>query len=121
MHTTLRLLRAGWKTAYHHQTLAVGLAPDTPEQYLLQRRRWGMGSMQVLITERLWAAKRWLSWRNFYEYLSGTVWWLEGVGTVLGFLIPAVILVSGATTSTAPPAVFLGGLRRHVRRSGSGA
>ena len=108
MHTTLRLLRAGWKTVFHHQTLAVGLAPTTPDQYLLQRRRWGMGSMQVLTTERLWAAKRWLSWRNYYEYLSGTLWWLEGVGTVLGFLIPAVILVSGATTSTVPPAVFLG-------------
>ena len=97
MHTTLRLIRAGWKTVYHHQMLAVGLAPATPEQYLLQRRRWGMGSMQVLTSERLWAAKRWLSWRNFYEYLSGTVWWLEGVGTVLGFLIPAAVLVSGAT------------------------
>jgi cellulose synthase (UDP-forming) len=108
MHTTLRLLRNGWKTVFHHQTLAVGLAPSTPEQYLLQRRRWGMGSMQVLTTERLWAAKRWLSWRNFYEYLSGTIWWLEGVGTVLGFLIPAVILVSGATTSTVHPAIFLG-------------
>ena len=72
MHTTLALIRHGWKTAYHHQTLAVGLAPSTPEQYLLQRRRWGMGSMQVLVTERLWAAKRWLSWRNFYEYLAGT-------------------------------------------------
>ena len=49
MHTTLGLIRAGWKTVYHHQTLAVGLAPATPEQYLLQRRRWGMGSMQVLV------------------------------------------------------------------------
>ena len=88
MHTTLGLIRPGWKTVYHHQTLALGLAPETPEQYLLQRRRWGMGSMQVLVRERLWAAKRWLSWRNFYEYLSGTLWWLEGVGTVCVFLIP---------------------------------
>ena len=96
MHTTLELIRPGWKTAYHHQTLAVGLAPATPEQYLLQRRRWGMGAMQVLISERLWAAKRWLSWRNYYEYLSGTLWWLEGVGTVLAFFIPALVLVSGA-------------------------
>jgi cellulose synthase (UDP-forming) len=106
MHTTLGLIRAGWKTAYHHQVLALGLAPETPEQYLLQRRRWGMGSMQVLVRERLWAAKRWLSWRNFYEYLSGTLWWLEGVGTVFAFLIPAAVLVSGAQVSTAPPAVF---------------
>jgi len=106
MHTTLNLLRSGWKTAYHHQVLAVGLAPATPDQYLLQRRRWGMGSMQVLVKERLWAAKGWLSWRNYYEYLSGTLWWLEGVGTVVGFLIPAVILVSGAQTSTASPLAF---------------
>ena len=106
MHTTLNLIRAGWKTVYHHQTLAVGLAPATPEQYLVQRRRWGLGAMQVLTRERLWAAKRWLSWRNYYEYLSGTLWWLEGVGTVIAFLIPAVILVTGAQTSTAGPAVF---------------
>jgi len=106
MHTTLGLIRAGWKTAYHHQTLAVGLAPNTPEQYLLQRRRWGMGSMQVLVKEKLWGAKRWLSWRNYYEYLTGTVWWLEGVATVSMFAIPAVILLSGAQTSTAGPLAF---------------
>lgn len=106
MHTTLGLIRAGWKTVYHGQTLAVGLAPATPEQYLLQRTRWGLGSMQVLAKERLWAAKRWLSWRNYFEYLSGTVWWLEGVITVAVFLLPAVILLSGAQTSTAGPGVF---------------
>lgn len=106
MHTTLGLLRSGWKTVYHHQTLAVGLAPATAEQYLLQRRRWGLGSMQVLAQERLWAAKSWLSWRNFYEYLSGTLWWLEGVVTLGIFVIPLAILFSGAETSTAGPLAF---------------
>jgi cellulose synthase (UDP-forming) len=106
MHTTLGLIRAGWKTVYHHQTLAVGLAPATPEQYLLQRRRWGLGSMQVLAKERLWAAKRWMSWRSYFEYLSGTLWWLEGVVTIVVFLIPAAILLSGAQTSTAGPGTF---------------
>ncbi|MDQ1717929.1 MAG: hypothetical protein QOE89_1882, partial [Pseudonocardiales bacterium] len=81
MHTTLKLIRRGWQTAYHHQTLAVGLAPMTAEQYLMQRRRWGMGAMQILTYERLWAAKRWMSWRNFHEYLNGTLWWLEGIAT----------------------------------------
>jgi len=106
MHTTLGLIKGGWKTVYHHQTLAVGLAPATPEQYLLQRRRWGLGSMQVLTLERLWAAKRWMSWREYFEYLSGTLWWLEGVATVLMFMIPAGILLSGAQTSTAGPWEF---------------
>jgi cellulose synthase (UDP-forming) len=127
MHTTLKLIRKGWKTAYHHQTLAVGLAPATAEQYLLQRRRWGMGAMQILTYERLWSAKRWLSWRNFHEYLNGTLWWLEGIATLIAFIVPVGVLLSGAQTSTAPPAVFAGvflaafsirlwGARRLVRR-----
>ena len=107
LHTTMLLVRAGWKTAYHHQVLALGLAPATPEQYLLQRRRWGLGCMQVLVRERLWAAKRWLSWRGYYEYLDATVWWLEGVATVAGFLVPVIVLLSGAQVSTADPWLFL--------------
>jgi cellulose synthase (UDP-forming) len=106
MHTTLGLLRAGWRTAYHHQTLAVGLAPATAEQYLLQRRRWGLGAMQVLTKERLWGAKRWLSWRNYYEYLTGTLWWLEGAATVLVLMVPVALLMTGAQTSTAGPMAF---------------
>jgi cellulose synthase (UDP-forming) len=106
MHTTIKLQRLGWRTVYHHQTLAVGLAPATPDQYLLQRRRWGMGAMQILVHERLWGAKRWMSWRNFYEYLAGTLWWLEGLATLAVFAIPIAVLVSGASTSTAPPLLF---------------
>ena len=127
MHTTLKLIKAGWRTAYHHQSLAVGLAPATPEQYLMQRRRWGMGAMQILTHERLWAAKSWMSWRNFHEYLTGTLWWLEGIATVVAFLVPVAVLLSGARTCTANPAVFtavfttmftirLWGVRRLLRK-----
>ena len=106
LHTTLRLLRAGWRTVYHHQTLAVGLAPETPEQYLLQRRRWGMGAMQILVHEKLWSAKRWMSWRTFHEYLNGTLWWLEGIATLIAFVIPIGVMATGAQTSTASPLAF---------------
>jgi cellulose synthase (UDP-forming) len=106
MHTTLKLIRQGWQTAYHHQTLAVGLAPATAEQYLMQRRRWGMGAMQILTYERLWSAKRWMSWRNFHEYLNGTLWWLEGIATLIAFIVPAAVMLTGAQTSTANPVTF---------------
>lgn len=106
MHTTLGLLRDGWRTVYHHQTLALGLAPATADQYLLQRRRWGMGAMQVLAKEKLWTAKSWLSWRNYYEYLGGTLWWLEGAATLFVLMVPVSLLVTGAETSTAPPLTF---------------
>src|SRR5205823_2856130 len=84
----------------------VGLAPATPEQYLVQRRRWGLGAMQIMVHERLWSAKRWMSWRTFYEYLNGTLWWLEGVSTVLAFAVPVAVLATGSQTSTAAPALF---------------
>jgi cellulose synthase (UDP-forming) len=127
MHTTLKLIRRDWKTAYHHQTLAVGIAPATPEQYLMQRRRWGMGAMQVLALERLWAAKSWLSWRNFLEYMNGTLWWLEGIATLIAFAVPMALMTSGASTSRANPLVFacaftlmfstrMWGVRRLMRR-----
>jgi cellulose synthase (UDP-forming) len=106
MHTTLKLIRAGWRTVYHNQTLAVGLAPATPDQYMVQRRRWGMGAMQILVHERLWSAKRWMSWRNFHEYLNGTLWWLEGIATLIAFIVPIGVLASGAETSTASPLAF---------------
>ena len=106
MHTTLKLIRAGWQTVYHNQTLAVGLAPATPDQYMVQRRRWGMGAMQILVHERLWTAKRWMSWRNFHEYLNGTLWWLEGIATLIAFMVPIGVLASGAETSTASPLAF---------------
>ncbi len=127
MHTGLKLIRAGWKTVYHHQTLAVGLAPSTPDQYLLQRRRRGLGATQILTTEGILAAKRWMSWRSFRAYLSHTLWWVEGVATLVAFLIPIVVLLSGAHTSTADPATLalaftammairLAGLKLLVRR-----
>jgi len=102
----LKLIRAGWRTTYHHQVIAVGLAPETPDQYLLQRRRWGLGAMQIMMHERLWAAKRRMSWRNFHEYLNGTLWWLEGIATVVAFTVPIAVLLTGAHTSTAGPATF---------------
>lgn len=107
MHTTLRLQQRGWRTAYHHQNLAVGLAPATPEQYLVQRRRWGMGAMQVLVVERLWRRKAWMSRRTQAEYLGGALWWLEGLATILALVVPASLLLTGVVTSTAPPELFV--------------
>lgn len=108
LHTTLKLQRLGWRTAYHHQTLALGLAPETPEQYLVQRRRWGMGAMQVLVAERLWRRQKWMSLRTQLEYLASSLWWLEGVATLVAMAVPATLLVTGVPTSTVSPGTFLG-------------
>jgi cellulose synthase (UDP-forming) len=66
-----------------------------------------MGAMQVLVHEKLWRRQRYLSWRTQFEYLIGALWWLEGLATILALAIPAVLLVTGAATSTVAPQTFL--------------
>lgn len=101
--TTLALHRAGWRTRYHHQTLAVGLAPQTPDRYLQEQRRRALGSVRLMVADRLWWPGRWSSWLAYRQYLNTTAGWLAGFAVLLGFLVPVGLLLSGAETSTARP------------------
>ena len=51
IHTTIRMQRRGWRTVYHNEVLARGLAARNAEEYFTQRLRWGTGAMQVLHAE----------------------------------------------------------------------
>ena len=46
--TTIKLHAAGWRTAYHNEILATGIAPDDLDAFLTQRKRWAQGAMQIL-------------------------------------------------------------------------
>ncbi|HEY2334687.1 MAG TPA: glycosyltransferase [Solirubrobacterales bacterium] len=46
-HTTIRLLRYGWRSRYHDEVLVQGLAPHDLDGYLLQRDRWARGNLAV--------------------------------------------------------------------------
>ncbi|QNN54176.1 PilZ domain-containing protein [Nocardioides mesophilus] len=62
--------------------------------------------MQVLVRERLWRRQRWMTWRTQLEYLSGTLWWLEGLGTLLSLGVPVALLLTGVPTSIVSPWLF---------------
>jgi cellulose synthase (UDP-forming) len=47
METTIQFHAHGYKSAYHRETLAYGLAPGAAGAYHVQRMRWGQGAMQV--------------------------------------------------------------------------
>ena len=101
--TTVALRRAGWLTRYHHQAIAVGMAPQTSDRYLREQRRRALGSVQLLVAERLWWRGRWQSWREYRHYLARTVGWLSALAVLVGYLVPVVVLLSGVTTSTKEP------------------
>jgi cellulose synthase (UDP-forming) len=77
MATAMRLHAMGWRTVYHHEILAHGLAPEDLGSMLHQRLRWAQGTLQVMLRENpfvqrgLSAAQRLMYGATMWTYLSG--------------------------------------------------
>ncbi|HEY7691778.1 MAG TPA: glycosyltransferase [Gaiellaceae bacterium] len=105
IHTTIRLHRRGWKTVYHNEVLARGLAARTAGEYLLQRRRWATGAMQVLRRERPLTGPG-LSFGQRLGYAT-TLWgWFDAWRSLGYILLPVAVIATGAVPINAPLAVF---------------
>ena len=96
IHTTIRLHRAGWRTVYHDEVLARGLAAADSAQYLSQRVRWGTGAMQVLRQENPLAG-RGLTLAQRLCYAATLLGWFEAWRTLAYVLLPVVVLATGAS------------------------
>lgn len=104
--TTIRMHRRGWRTVYHDEVLARGLAADTAEQYALQRRRWCTGAMQVMRQERPLTDRR-LTGRQRLTYASTLLGWFDAVRLLLLLVFPLLVLLSGTSPIAAPLAAFV--------------
>ncbi|MFF1832333.1 glycosyltransferase family 2 protein [Paenarthrobacter sp. NPDC058040] len=94
MATAMRLHGLGWKSVYHHEILANGLAPEDLKTMLTQRLRWAQGTMQVLLRENP-LVQRGLSWGQRLMYFS-TMWtYLSGFAAVVYFAAPIIYLILG--------------------------
>ncbi|MEH1952612.1 glycosyltransferase [Nostoc sp.] len=77
MNTAMRLHGAGWKSIYHNELLAEGLAPDDLSSTLKQRLRWAQGTIQVLLRENPLTKSGLTFWqrlhyfKTMYSYFSG--------------------------------------------------
>ncbi len=77
MNTAMRLHGAGWKSIYHNELLAEGLAPDDLSSTLKQRLRWAQGTIQVLLRENPLTKPGLSFWqrlhyfKTMYSYFSG--------------------------------------------------
>jgi cellulose synthase (UDP-forming) len=106
IHTTIRLHRAGWKTRYHNEVLARGLAAANAPQYLEQRVRWGTGAMQVLRQENP-AFVSGLTVMQRLSYLGTLLGWFESWRSLGYLLAPMVVLATGAVPVRADLPTFL--------------
>jgi cellulose synthase (UDP-forming) len=77
MATCMRLHGLGWRSAYHDEVLANGLAPEDLQTMLTQRLRWAQGTVQVMFRENplvqkgLTVAQRLMYFATMWSYLSG--------------------------------------------------
>lgn len=92
--TSMRLHALGWKSAYHHELLAVGLAPEDLGTMLKQRLRWAQGTMQVLFRENP-LVQRGMTLAQRLMYFS-TMWsYFSGFAAIVYFAAPIVFLCFG--------------------------
>lgn len=105
MATCMRLHGLGWRTVYHHEVLADGLAPEDVGTMLTQRLRWAQGTMQVFLRENPLLQKA-LSIPQRLMYFA-TMWgYLSGYAAIVYFAGPMISLVLGVLPVTAFAADF---------------
>ena len=106
MATCMRLHALGWKTVYHHEILATGLAPEDLGTMLQQRLRWAQGTLQVLLKENplrlegLKTGQRLMYFATMWSYLSG-------FAAIAFLLAPIIYLMLGVLPVRAYGLTFL--------------
>lgn len=94
MNTAMRLHGAGWKSIYHNELLAEGLAPDDLSSTLKQRLRWAQGTIQVLVRENP-LTKPGLSFWQRLQYFKTMYSYFSGFATVVFISCPIIYFFSG--------------------------
>jgi cellulose synthase (UDP-forming) len=106
IHTTIRLHRRGWRTVYHNEVLARGLAASDAATFQLQRLRWGTGAMQVLRRENPLTVPG-LTVTQRLAYAATLLGWFDAWRSLGYLLLPIVVLVTGAVPIRAEPLTFV--------------
>jgi cellulose synthase (UDP-forming) len=99
MATSMRLHAMGWRSVFHPEILAQGLAPEDLASALKQRLRWAQGTIQILLREKPLRMKG-LTFAQRIAYLTTMYSYFSGFSTLMLLLAPIVYLFTG----TAPVA-----------------
>lgn len=94
MNTAMRLHAAGWKSVYHNELLAEGLAPDDLSSTLKQRLRWAQGTIQVLTRENP-LTKPGLSFWQRLQYFQTMYSYFAGFAIVIFIACPIIYFFTG--------------------------
>lgn len=88
----LRLRHLGLMVRYHNKPLAVGLAPETFQDYLSQRLRWAAGTIQIFLFNRGVFFKDLTKPQKLF-YLSGLIYYFFGFPRLIFIMCPILYLL----------------------------
>jgi len=94
MHTAIKLQKLGYKSVYHPESLAYGVAATTYVEFLQQRLRWGHGNVQTLREEGLPFCKG-LTIPQKICYTALGLGYFEGITRLILYFTPALVLLTG--------------------------
>jgi cellulose synthase (UDP-forming) len=94
MATAMRLHSLGWRSVFHPEILAYGLAPEDLGSALRQRLRWAEGTIQVLVRDNP-LLKRGLTFAQRVQYFTSMYSYFSGFFTLILILAPIIYLLTG--------------------------
>lgn len=108
MMTTYALAARGWRTVYLDEPLSVGLAAEGLGEFIGQRARWCLGTVQSLRSPLGPLRAKGLGWAHRLCFLNAQLFWLGTVPMMLlAMLAPAVYWWTGVPPFLAGPKDFL--------------
>jgi cellulose synthase (UDP-forming) len=107
--TAMRLYSVGWRSVYHNEVLAEGLAPEDLQTSLSQRLRWAQGNIQTMLRENPLTMKG-LTWQQRLMYLATSWTYLSGFFALAYLLAPIGYLFFGWMPVKAFSSEFFGRL-----------
>lgn len=92
IHTSQHLHARGWKSAFVDKDLAVGLTAENLSSYLVQRRRWMLGCLQIFFRDNP-LLRRGLPWRQRLGYFASLFYFFHPAPRVIFWLMPLLFLL----------------------------
>ncbi len=94
INTAMRLHGAGWKSIYHHEVLAVGLAPNDLSSTLQEKLHWSQGTIQGLVKENPLTKSGLNFWQKLH-YFKTMYSYFSGFATFVLILCPIIYFFTG--------------------------
>src|SRR3972149_10050020 len=94
LHTSMVLHARGYKSVYVPHILAAGLAPESFEGYLKQRKRWTRGGLQVFLLDNPLIKRGLTLWQRI-QYFGAVYYFLHGIPRLIYLSAPLTFLLFG--------------------------